>query len=166
MSMQRYLAQVVLGLVLVLVAASAQAVTITGTVVFTPDCTAINVSGGGTVTFDRDNTGAGTEALVLEARDGAGFVIFTVTDARTVGTTGVGFSSSYAYTGLPAANPITARLYSMAGNGLAEVTAVSGVGSCSRLAGGAIPTLDVRGLAAFSLALAAAAFLALRRSGV
>ncbi len=144
--------------------ASAEAGTIVGSLVFTPDCAAIAVSGGGTLSYDRDNTGGGSESFLLEARDGSGLVVFTGTDTRPVGTTGVTFSSSYAYMAQPTANPITVRLVSIAGNGFAEQTLATGVGFCSRLPGAAIPALDVRGLAGFALALAAAAFLALRRS--
>jgi hypothetical protein len=164
MNRKSLLASVLVGFASLVLGVSAEAGTIVGTLVFTPDCTAIGVSGGGTLTYDRDNTGSGTESFLLEARDGSGLVVFTGTDTRSVGTTGVGFSASYAYMAQPTANPITVRLVSIAGNGFAEQTLATGVGSCSHFAGAPIPALDVRGLAAFALALAGAAFLALRRS--
>jgi hypothetical protein len=130
----------------------ANAATITGSVNFLPDCTGINVSGGGSVNWTRDNTGSNTETLVLEAFDGANNVLFSASDTRSVGST-AGFAPVYPYSSMPHFNPLTARLRSPAGNGLPEQVLVVGGGSCASLPGNTIPTLGEWGTALLALGI-------------
>ena len=128
------------------IAIMASAGTINGTVNMTLDCTAIHFSGGGTVTFDRDTNGNNTETINLEARNGAGTIIFSGTQTSTLGTT-VPFASNYPYTTAPSFNPITARLFSPAGNGLPEQVILSANGVCAGLPyASPIPTMTEWGM--------------------
>jgi hypothetical protein len=128
------------------------AATITGSVNFLPDCTGINVSGGGSVNWTRDTTGSNTEVLILEAFDGANNVLFSVSDTRTVGSS-ASFAAVYPYSSLPHFNPLTARLRSPAGNGFPEQIVVAGGGSCAALPGNTIPTLGDWGTTLLALGI-------------
>jgi hypothetical protein len=90
------------------------------------------VSGGGAVNWDRDTTGKGTETIILLVTDGLGTVLLQASDTRQSGISTT-FFESYAYTTSPVLNPITATLYSPAGNSLPPQTLVSGIGNCETL---------------------------------
>ncbi len=111
---------------------------VSGTVNMGVTCTTLTFSGGGNIHWDRDTTGTGAEAIILEVVDGLGNVVFYGLDSRLVGQS-AGFSPAYAYTSSPAANPITARIYSPAGNGLAEQTILEVTGTCVGLPGANSP---------------------------
>lgn len=108
------------------------AASITGTLVFDPGCTALTVSGGGSVTWDRDTTGEGSELIILVVTDGFGTVLFQASDTRAIGISTT-FFGTYDYTTPPALNPITAVLYSPAGEDLPAQTLVTGTGVCDTL---------------------------------
>src|SRR4051794_14509670 len=67
--------------------------------------------------YDRDTTGEGSETVRLTITDGDGNTVFDAEEAEPVGFA-QGFVASYPFTSAPVANPISARLYSPAGNSL------------------------------------------------
>ena len=122
-------------LTLVIVTQNAQpisAASVTGTLVFTPDCTFLGVSGGGAVNWDRDTTGEGKETIVLLVTDGLGTILFQASDTRAPGISTT-FFDTYTYVAAPVLNPITAVLYSPAGEDLPAQTLVTGTGICDTL---------------------------------
>ena len=128
---------VILGLIVALIAAfgfaapHAQAITYGGTVSIT--CTDFNASGTGPSTLDRDNTGAGQEAVRLVVTDGIGTVLYSLSFSNSLGTYTAGLINTTLYTTAPAFNPITVTEISLAGNGLAEQVDVIGTGECAGL---------------------------------
>jgi hypothetical protein len=101
-----------------------------GTVVFT--CINADAAGTGPHTLNRDNTGAGQEALRVDITDGAGTLIYTLSFSNVLGTFAGGIGDFF-YTTAPQYNPITFRLTSLAGNGFAEQVDVLVQGSCAGL---------------------------------
>jgi hypothetical protein len=140
----------------------ASAGTINGTVNMSVDCSGILFSGGGSVTFDRDTNGNNTETLIIEARDGADTVIFTVPDTRSLGSN-AGFAPLYSYITAPADNPITARVFSPAGNGFPEQVLLSTVGTCASLESVTVPTMNQWGMVFFIIFAGVGAVLYLKR---
>ncbi len=134
-----------------------------GTVQFT--CTDFTAAGTGACILDRDNTGAGQEALRIDVTDGTGTVIYTLSFQNSLGTYTAGLINTTPYNVAPVANPLTMTLTSLAGNGLPEEVSFSAQGYCSGIAtpAAAIPVLSPWGVAALVLLLAAVAFVALRR---
>jgi hypothetical protein len=144
------------------VALPAFAGTINGTVNMSVDCSGILFSGGGSVTWDRDTNGNNTETLMIEARDGTDAVIFTVPDTRSLGSN-TGFSPLYTYLTAPAVNPITARVYSPAGNGFPEQVLLSTVGTCASLESVTVPTMNQWGMVFFMVFAGVGGVLYLKR---
>lgn len=101
-----------------------------GAVVF--GCTAADVTGTGSHTLDRDNTGEGQEALLIEITDGFGTMIHTFEYRNALGTYGAGIGT-FTYTTPPAANPLTFTLTSLAGNGLEAQVDYVASGSCDEI---------------------------------
>jgi hypothetical protein len=66
------------------------------------------------------------------AVDGAGKVLWSITDTRSVGSSS-SVSAGYTWDNLPEYNPITMMLISPAGNGLPEQRQLLGVGECPGL---------------------------------
>ena len=101
---------------------------------FTLDCQGFE-SSGGSLSLNRDNTGAQSEAFIISAIDGGGNSIFAPDyDVFFVGTTitvepGAGDS----WTRTPRYNPLVLQIVSPAGNGLDEQIISQVVGSCDGL---------------------------------
>jgi hypothetical protein len=132
-----------------------------GTVIFT--CVNADAAGTGPHTLDRDNTGAGLEALRVDITDGFGTLIYTLNFANVLGTFAGGIGDFF-YTTPPAANPLTFTLTSLAGNGLPEQIDFVAEGGCSGLPDWpGIPTLRPAGVAVFGALLLGIGFLAIRR---
>jgi hypothetical protein len=94
------------------------------------DCTGVTDLGS-SCTADRDNTGAGNEAYTFEAIDGAGNVIYTLTNSVPVGPSyPIG---SFSWSTPPLFNPIRLRFISLAGNSLPEQVVLDIVGTCPGL---------------------------------
>ncbi len=123
------IAVVIIGAV-VLMASTVFASTYAGTVIFT--CVNADAAGSGSHTLDRDNTGAGQEALRIDITDGYGTLIYTLSFSNVLGTFAGGIGDFF-YTTPPAANPITFTLTSLAGNGLPEQIDVFEQGECAGL---------------------------------
>ncbi len=83
-----------------------------GTVIFS--CVNADAAGTGSHVLDRDNTGAGQEALRVDITDGFGTTIYTLTFQNVLGSFAGGIGDFF-YTQAPLANPITFRLTSLAG---------------------------------------------------
>lgn len=81
--------------------------------------------------FDRDNTGSGSETYRAYATDGAGTIILDYSETYPVGFFGT-FSPDL-WTTAPAYNPITQYIVSVAGNGLPEVIEIMEQGECAGL---------------------------------
>jgi hypothetical protein len=109
-------------------AAAAHASSYSGTLTIT--CTDFSDPAPSTVTFDRDNTGSGSEAYRYVATDGAGSVIFSHSSQLPLGSYTLGSAS---FSPPPLHNPLTVTLFSLAGNGLPEQTVFSISGSCDSL---------------------------------
>lgn len=132
-----------------------------GTVIFS--CTSADATGTGSHVLDRDNTGAGQEALRVDITDGLGTTIFTVTYQNVLGTFGGGIGD-FTYALAPQANPITFRLTSLAGNGLPEQLDYEQQGWCEGLNTLiAVPTLGHWGLIALVGLLGLVALVVVRR---
>jgi hypothetical protein len=147
--------------------AQAATVVMTGTPFI--DCTTLTFPAGSTFTYDRDNTGAGTEAMRVDILDGYGTVIATGTDVRPIGFTTPFGSTIYATTTPAAANPLTYRITSLAGNGFAEQVVLSFSGTCPGLptvAPVAVPTLGEWGVLGLTALIGAAAVTRRRRQHV
>jgi len=126
--------------------------TYNGTVVFS--CVNADAAGTGSHVLDRDNTGAGQEALRVDITDGAGTLIYTLSFSNVLGTFAGGIGDFF-YTTAPQYNPITFTLTSLAGNGLPEQVDFVAQGSCDglplfNLPGGCIPYDGVMGDIPFS----------------
>ena len=145
---------------------SAQAITVSGPVpTLTFSCTGLTYSAAGFLfQLDRDNTGNNTESYVSEIVDGAGNVLWQFTNTQSLGPPPFGAevfgnAGTLAYTAPPAANPITYRLVSLAGNGLPQQTAFTASGHCASLplppapTVAAVPTLGEWALMALSALL-------------
>ena len=118
-------------------------------------------SGG---TFDRDNTGTGSEEYTVRITDGAGNVLFSYTGSYSVGTTLPARTETVPYGITPTMNPITLTLVSNAGNGLPAQQIWNASGSCAGLpSAAAVPALDAGGLAILATLLGAAGFGVRRR---
>ena len=132
-----------------------------GTVIFS--CTGVVAAGTGSHVLDRDNTGAGQEALRIDITDGLGTTIFTFTYQNVLGAYGGGIGN-FTYDLAPQANPITFRLTSLAGNGLPEQLDYEQQGWCEGLNTLlAVPTLGRWGLIALVALLGLAALVVVRR---
>jgi len=129
----------VVGLVVLLAAGiagtrSTQAISYPVSPVYGITCNGITQSNGSaSVLWDRDTAAGGqnTENLKYLVTDGAGKVLFSFDDIRSVGSTAnpVGFS----YTAAPDFNPIRLLLTSPAGNGLPEQVLFDLTGECAGL---------------------------------
>lgn len=102
--------------------------------VFRVDCDGF-ISRGGELIFNRDNTGAGREQIIITATDGAGNVIYApTTESFYVGSKltlppGLFFG----WTTAPTANPLYVQIVSPAGNNLNLQTIYATVGNCAGL---------------------------------
>ena len=156
----------VIGAVAAVLAYPAQAITVSGPVpTLTFSCTGLTYSAAGFLfQLDRDNTGNNTESYVSEIVDGAGNVLWQFTNTQSLGPPPFGAevfgnAGTLAYTAPPAANPITYRLVSLAGNGLPQQTAFTASGHCASLplppapTVAAVPTLGEWALMALSALL-------------
>lgn len=100
----------------------------------TVTCTGFTTQGG-SITLDRDNTGAGRERFSFVASDGNGTTIYSgPVESFYVGAT-ISFPTGLAtnFTATPAANPIVVSLVSAAGNGVGEQVVYTAAGSCPSL---------------------------------
>lgn len=132
-----------------------------GTVIFS--CVNADAAGTGSHVLDRDNTGAGQEALRVDITDGFGTTIYTLTFQNVLGSFAGGIGDFF-YTQAPLANPITFRLTSLAGNGLPEQIDYEQQGWCEGLDQlVAVPTLGRWGLTALVGLVGLAALVAVRR---
>lgn len=156
----------VIGAVAAVLAYPAQAITVSGPVpTLTFSCAGLTYSAAGFLfQLDRDNTGNNTESYVSEIVDGAGNVLWQFTNTQSLGPPPFGAevfgnAGTLAYTAPPAANPITYRLVSLAGNGLPQQTAFTASGHCASLplppapTVAAVPTLGEWALMALSAVL-------------
>lgn len=121
--------------------------TYNGIVVFS--CVHVNARDTGSIILDRDNTGAGQEALRVDITDGAGTLILTETFSNVLDTYSAGIGV-FVYTTAPQYNPLTFTLTSLAGNGLPEQVDFVAQGNCAGLPmfappGGCIPYDGVMG---------------------
>jgi hypothetical protein len=98
-------------------------------------CTAMTVVNGGSLTFNRNNTGVGSESWTVEIIDGAGTVLYAASGASPVGSiASFGFPGAvYPYTATPQYNPISLVYDSPAGNGLGGQSLVLDSGTCQGL---------------------------------
>jgi hypothetical protein len=98
-------------------------------------CTAMTVVDGGSLTFNRDNTGNRSESWTVEIIDGAGTILYTASGISPVGSiASFGFPGAvYPYTATPQYNPISLIYESPAGNGLNPQSLVLDSGSCEGL---------------------------------
>jgi len=159
MTRQRFTVCAAAVVILLFPVAAAHASSYSGTL--TIDCTGFGDSTPNTVTFDRDNTGTGSEAYEYVATDGAGTTIFTFSGTLPLGSYTLGTAT---FSPPPHFNPITVTLTSLAGNGLQAQTIFSIQGTCAGLQTfGGIPALSTWGLVALASVLAMAAMFALRR---
>ena len=159
MTRQRFIVCAAAVAILLFPVAAAHASSYTGTLTIT--CTGFGDSTPNTVTFDRDNTGTGSEAYRYDVTDGAGTVIFTFSSQLPLGSYTLGTAD---YTQPAIFNPITVTLTSLAGNGLLAQTIFSIQGACQGLPTfGGIPALSTWGLIALASLLGMAAIVALRR---
>lgn len=130
--MQKFILPILLGLLLA-GAGLAHAASGGGGVVvsYSVDCTHITLTYT-TISFNRDNTGAGKEAYTAIITDGAGNTLTAVSVLQPIGTTLPAGTDSLAFGTPPAANPIRLYMYSHAGNGLSQQTIldVSGSSPC------------------------------------
>lgn len=92
-------------------------------------------SSSGEILLNRDNTGRGREAFSLSATDGLGNVIFAgAPDSFFVGgTVSWADGGTFGWTRAPRYNPLTLRVVSLSGNGLAAEVVHVAVGSCPEL---------------------------------
>ena len=119
----------ILGLI-VLGVAPVNAATVNNAQSLTLDCNGIQ-GGSASVTFDRDNTGTGKEAYHFEGLDGAGNQIYYFADSVSLGgPVPFGFTP---WQSAPLYNPLTLKLISDAGNGLAEEVVYVWTGECPGL---------------------------------
>lgn len=97
-------------------------------------CNGFTNTGGGFL-LDRDNTGQGREEFIIRASDGLGNTIFApFVDSGEVGT-GVYLppGTTFEWTALPVANPLTVTLTSASGNNLVAETIYTVTGTCDIL---------------------------------
>ncbi len=108
----------------------AQASVYNGTVEIT--CTGWTALNTGSHILDRDNTNGGRESLLIEAWDGDGTLLYSLSysNVLTEYTGGIG---SGIWTTAPNNNPITWRLTSVAGNGYVEQIDFVATGECAGL---------------------------------
>ena len=158
MTRQRFIASAAAVVILLFPVAAAHASSYTGTL--TIDCTGFSDVAPNTVTFDRDNTGTGSEAYEYLATDGAGTTLFTFNGTLPLGSYTLGTAT---YTTPPAYNPITVTLTSLAGTGLPAQTIFTIQGTCAGLPTGGIPALSTWGLIALASLLGVVAMVVLRR---
>ncbi len=93
-------------------------------------CTKINwVSGS--ITPDRNTTGAGSETITVTVTDGAGTVLVSVSINAPLGVAGNPGNPTYATS--PQYNPLTLTIESPAGNGFSKQTVYSTEGACAGL---------------------------------
>ena len=100
------------------------------------DCAGFTPSGS--ITANRDNTGAGQESIAISVVDGNGTVVLQVVDAVPLNWTVTPPSTVMPWTQTPAANPINVSVVSLAGNGLAEQAIYSVSGGCAGLPQGGV----------------------------
>lgn len=96
-------------------------------------CTNFTAGDTGSHVLDRDNTGAGQEAMEIVLFDGRGTLLFTMTFQAPLGEYAGGTIGTTPYSTAPVANPITYVLISLAGNGLPEQIDVFSVGVCDSI---------------------------------
>ena len=101
---------------------------------FTLDCTGFTGTAG-EIMLNRDNTGAGREAFIVSATDGAGKTIYApVTDQFFVGGTISWVDGGrIGWTSAPEFNPLTLRIVSRAGNEQGESLILLATGECANL---------------------------------
>jgi uncharacterized protein YgiM (DUF1202 family) len=110
---------------------------------WTVDCAGF-ISNGGGFLVDRDNTSTGREKFIITAVDGNGNVIFgPITESFRVGGR-VGFEDGvrFNWSRTPAANPLTVRVVSTAGNGLVTQAVYAVSGDCASLSSVVPPVLN------------------------
>lgn len=177
MKLQSSMRAGICGAVVALVMPLAHAITVSGPApTLTFSCTELTYSAPNfNFVVDRDNTGNNTESYVSEIVDGAGNVLWRFTNQPSLGPPPFGGlvfgnAGTLSYTMAPAANPITYRLVSLAGNGLPAQTAFSASGSCASLPPPApaqtvvaVPTLGHWAMAALSMLLLMLAGRTMRR---
>ncbi|HEX3052778.1 MAG TPA: hypothetical protein VHP83_19120 [Aggregatilineaceae bacterium] len=99
-----------------------------------PDCVSASVASAYSLTYDRDNTGAGAEAIEITITDGAGKLLYYEADTFLVGYT---YNSPggivVGYSAAPEWNPLIVKIVSLAGNGLAEELVYHNTGTCAGL---------------------------------
>lgn len=111
----------------------ARALSITGLTV-TLSCSGFTYSGFD-FTFDRDNTGAGSESYQIIVTDSAANVVHLVSNTAALGSYSESSGSGSYNLGTPVGGAVTYTWKSLAGNGLEEQIAYQVVGYC-----GATPT--------------------------
>jgi hypothetical protein len=123
-----------LALLIALLAMPAQAATRSG-LAFRVSCTGFNILGG-SITLDRDNTGAGRERFSMVATDGGGKTLYAgpVESFWVGGSVTFPTGASIDFSDVAEANPITVALVSDAGNGLDAQVVYAASGTCSSLA--------------------------------
>lgn len=130
----------ILGIVVVLVALSsalplptAQAASLEGSFSITLGCDSFTSSGSAAVRSTRNNTGAGFESISVTVTDGNGRVLYQEMVFVALGDTVSLNAGTFAYGRAPLTNPITFRLVSDAGNGLAEAALYITSADCGSL---------------------------------
>jgi uncharacterized protein YgiM (DUF1202 family) len=120
--------------IVLLLAIAAPAFAGDAAVSYTIDCRGFR-SSGGTLTLNRDNTGAQQEAYVISAIDGSGQTIFEPAyDVFFVGTTvQTDAGLQHFWSQSPRYNPLTLQVVSPAGNGLGEQIILQTQGNCAGL---------------------------------
>jgi hypothetical protein len=129
----RILAVILVAAILFGITGPAFAFSYEGTASFT--CTTFTAAGTGTTTLDRDNTGIGAEHFQIDVTDGNGVVLYSRSFQNALGTY-AGIINTTAYSVAPAANPITLRVTSLAGNNLPAFLQYVASGSCDGLPNG------------------------------
>jgi len=127
------LAALTLLIVLSLAALPAQAMTITGLTI-TLSCSGFDFTAFN-YTFDRDNTGSGSESYQITVTDSAANVVHLVSNTVALGPYSEGSGSGSYNLGTPVGGAVTYTWKSLAGNGYEEQIAYQVVGYC-----GATPT--------------------------
>lgn len=107
-----------------------RALGISGLSITAMDCTGFSYSGY-TATFDRDNTGSGSESFELTVRDSAGTLLFLSASTVPLGTYPSGGGSATYNLASPVNGDLTLQYKSLAGNSLEEQIAYSYTGVCS-----------------------------------
>ncbi|HEX3052777.1 MAG TPA: hypothetical protein VHP83_19115 [Aggregatilineaceae bacterium] len=99
-----------------------------------PYCDRATAFGPYTLSYDRNNTGLGVEAVEITITDGVGTVLYFEALTRDVGSS---FTSpvdvTVPYVAAPAYNPLIVTIVSLEGNGLAAESVYRNTGTCAGL---------------------------------